>query len=76
MPNMSIQACARFRHPAGDDVDADVLVLQQRVARTEEEKDRREQVPLDLEQAVGAVIECLRTTALAALISTMTRISQ
>ena len=68
-------AARAWRQPAGDDVDAHVLVVQQRVAGAEEE-DRREQVPLDLEEGVRAVVEGLRTTALAALISTATRISQ
>ena len=76
MPKMSIQVCARARQAAGDDVDAHVLVAQQRVAGAEQE-DRREQVPLDLEERVRAVVEqpCGRS-ALAALISTTTSTSQ
>ena len=44
------------RQPPGDDVDAYVLVTQQRVARTEQE-DRGEEVPLRLEERVGAHVE-------------------
>ena len=58
MPKTSIQFCVRRRQPAGDDVDAHVLVVQQRVAGAEQE-DRREQVPLDLEEGVRAVVEQL-----------------
>ena len=43
---------------ARDDVDAHVLVAQQRVAGAEQE-DRREQVPLDLEEGVRAEVERL-----------------
>ena len=75
MPKMSIQICARARQAAGDDVDAHVLVAQQRVAGAEQE-DRREQVPLDLEARVRAVLKTLRTIALAALIRTATSTSQ
>ena len=56
MPKTSIQFCARARQAPGDHVDADVLVLVQHVRRAEQE-DRREQVPLDLEQPVGAPVE-------------------
>ena len=57
-------ACRRCRsRPAarrdsvrGDDVDADVLVVQQRVAGAEQEH-RREQVPLQLEPGVRARVE-------------------
>ena len=48
----------RARTAAGDDVDAHVLVVQQRVAGAQQE-DRREQVPLDLEQRVRAHVERL-----------------
>ena len=54
---------------AEDDVDADVLVVQQRVAGGEQE-DRREQIPLQLEPGVRADQKSLREMALPALTST------
>ena len=44
------------RQSPGDDIDAHVLVAQQRIARTEQE-DRGEEVPLRLEERVGAHVE-------------------
>src|SRR3546814_7617138 len=45
-----------FGQPAGDDVDADMLVAQQRVAGAEQEN-RREEVPLQLEPFVRTGVE-------------------
>ena len=58
------------REAPGDHVDAHVLVAQQRVARAEQE-DRGEEVPLQLEERVRAVLKTLRTIALPALTSTI-----
>ena len=44
------------RQSPGDDIDAHVLVTQQRIARTEQE-DGGEEVPLRLEERVGAHVE-------------------
>ena len=41
---------------AVDDVDPDVLVVEERIARREQEH-RREQIPLQLEPAVRALVE-------------------
>src|SRR5437588_9374924 len=55
----NVDPCLRaLRQPARDDVDAHMLVAQQRVAG-EEQEDRREEVPLNLEQSVRAVVENL-----------------
>ena len=75
VPKRSIQACVASRQPAGDDVDADMLVAQQRVAGAEQEH-RREQIPLQLEPGVRADVEDVADVALAALTSTAARTSQ
>ncbi len=54
VPRMSIHAWARRDRAACDDVDANVLVVQQRIAGAQQEH-RGEQVPLELEPGVGGV---------------------
>jgi hypothetical protein len=49
---------AALREAPGYDIDADVLVLQQRIGRTEQEH-RREQIPLHFEESIGAHVENL-----------------